>query len=523
VDSQSREAVESMGLELVRRDESRGVSTDLDEKKLGVTEQIIGWLANETTRVIKRGSSYATSDLFVLLSWTSGLYAICLQTNSEFPVISSPQFKELLGIMATLLEAILDPTSAGKASLRQSALTRVRRAFRSSPKHIPLSISIITGLSKSLPSPLTVFPVLGVAIDVSVHLKHVKEPETCQISSDLRTRILDTYISNVIMSKSAAPLHVSTALQDFIRIYITEEDLAGIVLPMMEKALLRAPENSLSVITEFFAAYSKQLADDHFRRILIPTLSSSKSSNAAVRRDALLLFKVLMGKASDDKAIQFTSEEILSLPKAGKTTGPDHRVALFSMLKWIPTSTAISAAILQSSLPLLAKETHDLATMTLASSLSPHLVHVIRSGLPIDTGTQAILAKEMSSAKPVTRRAFCVLVGEALRDASQFNNDVAKATLAALEGNLKTASAPGAAPLEGYVAVALLLGPYAHSGMYGTVASHSPVRFGPISTLSNQCIFALFFLSMAHRRRHCKECCPSISRNSVDKAGFLRE
>ncbi|TFY83754.1 hypothetical protein EWM64_g252 [Hericium alpestre] len=50
VDSSSREAVEAVGVELVRRDETR-------EEKLGVTEQILGWISNEAGRISKRASN----------------------------------------------------------------------------------------------------------------------------------------------------------------------------------------------------------------------------------------------------------------------------------------------------------------------------------------------------------------------------------------------------------------------------------------------------------------------------------
>ena len=55
VDTPSREAVEAVGMELVKRDELRSASDD--ENKLGVTEQILGWLENEVGRISKRGAS----------------------------------------------------------------------------------------------------------------------------------------------------------------------------------------------------------------------------------------------------------------------------------------------------------------------------------------------------------------------------------------------------------------------------------------------------------------------------------
>jgi hypothetical protein len=64
-DTTSREAVEAVGMELVRRDELRGTPEGpADENKLGVTEQILGWLSTEVARLSKRGSSRSDINSF---------------------------------------------------------------------------------------------------------------------------------------------------------------------------------------------------------------------------------------------------------------------------------------------------------------------------------------------------------------------------------------------------------------------------------------------------------------------------
>jgi hypothetical protein len=57
-DSASRDAVEAVGMELVRNDEIRGTEPgSTDEFKLGVTEQILGWLSNEVGTLSKRSNA----------------------------------------------------------------------------------------------------------------------------------------------------------------------------------------------------------------------------------------------------------------------------------------------------------------------------------------------------------------------------------------------------------------------------------------------------------------------------------
>lgn len=55
VDAQSREAVEAVGVALVRRDQQRGTPHgEPDETKFGVAEQVLGWMSQEVGRIQKK-------------------------------------------------------------------------------------------------------------------------------------------------------------------------------------------------------------------------------------------------------------------------------------------------------------------------------------------------------------------------------------------------------------------------------------------------------------------------------------
>ena len=61
VDSESREAVEEVGILLVRRDELRGTPRgETEESKVGVTEQVLGWMSQEVGRIAKRSRCVIT-------------------------------------------------------------------------------------------------------------------------------------------------------------------------------------------------------------------------------------------------------------------------------------------------------------------------------------------------------------------------------------------------------------------------------------------------------------------------------
>ncbi|KAH9944598.1 armadillo-type protein [Amylocystis lapponica] len=480
VDAPSREAAEAVGEELVRRDESRGTpSGEPLESKLGVTEQVLGWLTNEVLHFSKKAGSYVSTDIFVLLSWCCGLYIVCLESNPDFT--STSAWSKLVGVMSTLTDLLLDKSTRAKPSLQKSGLVRIRRALRSSPKQLPALMKCLLVHAKKTSSPLSVVPLLGISVDVTFRLKNVSAASLTQIEPAVKDDILSFYANSILMSRAPVPSHISSALHDFIHRSVTEDYFENIILPTMEKALLRSPEISLILVSEFLGAYPHAAEGDTFRRLLTPTLNSARSTNSIVRENATSLFRVLVKKTSVASDAELAVSELLTLPKAGKTSGPEHRVALYTMLGYLTPMPSLSNAIVQTALPLLAKETHDAAISVLASSLTSHLVACLRGDGDLADDVMGLITREMNSSKPATRRSFCCLVGDAywslgdlVSDASQ---TFARALLPAFETNLKTVAANPlnsvTGPLEGYTALAVVLGPFSRSGKFDDFILHN--------------------------------------------------
>ena len=241
------------------------------------------------------------------------------------------------------------------------------------------------------------------------------------------------------------------------------------------------------VITQFFLAFKHPLQNGTFQRLLALLVSSSKSSNPNVRINSVKLFKALV-TLNDPLDLHNLSriavQELLILPKTGKTNGPEHRIALYSMLSYVHPAEGTSAILLQASTPLLAKEASESAVAVLAAALAQHIVFLlIHSSLPDET-TQ-LIAKEMKNAKPAIRRAFVGLAGSVFFDRQGVldtgGGDVfAKELLPSFEASLKAVSSnplnSTGGPYEGYVAVAVLLGPFVKSKKFGLF--ERPVKIG---------------------------------------------
>jgi hypothetical protein len=258
----------------------------------------------------------------------------------------------------------------------------------------------------------------------------------------------------------------------------------------MEKALLRSPEYSLlgeharfcrstssyesQVTSEFFVAYRHPLSIDVVRRILLPIFSCAKSANAEIRTNSIPLFEIVVGKATNEgKETALT--ELLKLAQAGKAIGPDRKI-LYSMFSVLSSSAQLSPVMVKSVPTLVAKETNEAALSVLATSLTPHFIFHLRENIPFPNEVLKLLVAEMQTSKPIARRAFVSLVGEtfwALGDLTTTSAiTLARAVLGAFESSLKSVATnplnASAGPVEGYVAAAVLLGPFSRSAVFGS-------------------------------------------------------
>ncbi|KAH9175038.1 ARM repeat-containing protein [Lactarius sanguifluus] len=405
VDLASREAAEEVGKELVRREETR-------EEKQGVTERILVRIGNEVDRIVGRPNSHAPTEAFSLLCWCCGLYAVVVRHSPDFP--SSVSWVSLVTFMAPLLDILLQSSTRAKSSVQKSAIVRTRRALRSSPSHLAPFMNTLLAQSKTFSSPLVAIPLLGAAADVVTHLKGVENTNLTIISEEIKTATMVLYMSSVLMARTPVPSHIMTSFTGFVKIF-TDTDLQDTILPAMEKALLRSPEYALpaQVASEFFLAYPRLLDLDTFRRLLV-----------LIRTNSVSLFKITIERSTDESK-EAAVEELLKLAQAGKAIGPDR------------------------------KETNEAALPILASSLTNHLALYLREDPPL-------LTTEMQNTKPSIRRAFITLAGDtfwALGDLSTTNAVAfARAVFPAFESSLKSA--------EGYVAAAVLLGPFSRSGVF---------------------------------------------------------
>lgn len=206
-------------------------------------------------------------------------------------------------------------------------------------------------------------------------------------------------------------------------------------------------------------------------KLLTPTLSAAKSTNADTRAKSVVLLRALVANCSEDAVQAKMATEILSLPKTGKTSSPEHRAILFTMTSELRPSKDVSPTVVDTLVPLITKEANEPALAALCGALVPHLAFCLSEDIPVASTTATALAKELMSSKPPTKRAVCDAVGEAIwrsqtAEGAKIGSEgdkLVSALVPSLVANMQSASAnPPVNPqgyLEGYVASALAFGP----------------------------------------------------------------
>lgn len=303
----------------------------------------------------------------------------------------------------------------------------------------------------------------------------------------------------------------------------------------MEKSLIRTPDGALPVVAAFFSAISlpDKTSPALLSRLIPSLLSSAKAVSPSTRSAALHLFNVLFSTA-DSASLSPILEQLSTPLKTAKTSSPDHRASLFSMLSILPPSPTTSSELVAVTLALLSKETNDHAFSSMMSLLARHLQPSLVGGTPVSTPQLAALIKGMQEVKASIRRMVFLTIGKVLWSFGSNGNKVGaeakklgEGLLPGFEGALKTVSSnplnASAGSLEGYVALAILkgrLGRWAIPSI-GTWLLSSCVSFSLTAFIKCRCLHSLECNTADHFGNRRKAVLPPLGQ-SLPKSLYLR-
>lgn len=345
-------------------------------------------------------SVMAATDYLTLLNWINRF--LVLSTSADLIELAiRSQAIILFNSISTSHKQNLQHRRRVYASVLTSTKTSLIEALVSAEKEETYLEIVINALTKStLPSEivLTYFGILSEAVADALPVK----PLYFELMKTLKVQVLE-YFSNVLLDKVAPSTQSVEIFGNFVENFVTEDDFT-VLLPTIEKSILRSSENAFIILPPFF----KYLKADVFSTGLTSTiLTNLKSTKEDVRHGAYKCLEYLL-KNSNESSLKFADEVIKTL----KTTSNTDSKSLLSKALSLITNQDASAKIALDLLPLLPKDQNE---TSLASLVHSFVLHAFRNGDFQKLSPQFKLG--LSDKNLPLKRIWYVEVGEAL-----FNN-----------------------------------------------------------------------------------------------------
>lgn len=348
----------------------------------------------------------APSSAFVLLEWCS----ILLQHLKNDPNTPLSTALDFIGADAKALEICLG--GAPKPALKQSALRVTRRALRAAFSSetwgddiVRQSVSRLTSDSTAGPKNA---PFLGVICGVCARIP-AKKP----ILEQSKKPILEFYAKEVVSSRTAVPPHLADGLADFFSSFVNYRDIVSELVPSLEKAILRSPEAVLGgLIPSLCSSFPEEvdLSEVLQSRLLKHLLSSMKSNNTTIRQGAARSFESLLSKSKAESLLLKITNEVLGPLKS--ISNAEQRAVHAQVLLAILPSVEISKIAVQGMVPVLSKESNEIALEPELKAFCKHLALLVQSSVKVSDDVANAIVKGSSDKRIPFRKLWQLNVGE---------------------------------------------------------------------------------------------------------------
>ncbi|KAI9777656.1 MAG: translational activator of GCN4 [Peltula sp. TS41687] len=354
----------------------------------------------------------ASTSAFVLVEWCSFL----LQVFSSSSAWWDRWALDLIIADAHLLELCVG--SAVRRSVKRSALALTRRESQvilfNHPSYTATFKDAIrqltTGGKATSAARNAIY--LGLLARACVRLPHAR-----LALEELKSKIYEFYVREILGSRVPVPEHIAKGLGDFFLNFSTEDDLLREVMPAVEKALLRAPEVVLqNVVPALMESISPEIDRSNmlYTIILKPLLSNVKSTNGIVRDGALLTFQVAASRCSNEAILEKIADEILKPLEMQKIPNTDQRVIHARMLTVLPSTPTLFKRISPGLAQVASKEPNENALDAETTAMVKHVCAGLAESVEINELVVKAISKGLTDKKPSIRRIWALRAGDLL-------------------------------------------------------------------------------------------------------------
>ncbi|KAK2840962.1 hypothetical protein Q7C36_012541 [Tachysurus vachellii] len=286
----------------------------------------------------------------------SALPWICLIVRVVFPMPENreaPHWEKMVEVHSLLLAEVMG--GASKNAIK-SVTKQLNKLWKDIPALVDQYMSTLLSLNQN-PSSM---PMLAACVDFCTSQKDMATIKKHKAA------ILDLYLKTVLMSKTRPLQHIMVKSGSLLQ-HVSHSEFKEQLLPTLQKALLRSPENSIQTISSLLASLTLDLSQ-YALDIGKGLASQLKASNVELMEHAVQAMQNLAQQCSDPNAIQDLVTHLFSIlgGSEGKITVVAQKFNVISGIKSCschavsgPSSQSLSSNVLLQFIPLLQQEVHE--------------------------------------------------------------------------------------------------------------------------------------------------------------------
>ncbi|XP_036730763.1 LOW QUALITY PROTEIN: eIF-2-alpha kinase activator GCN1 [Balaenoptera musculus] len=293
------------------------------------------------------------------LSWT------CLLVRIVFPSRAKRQgdiWNKLVEVQCLLLLEVLGGSHKHAVD---GAVKKLTKLWKENPGLVEQYLSAILSLEPNQ----NYAAMLGLLVQFCTSHKEM------DVVSRHKSALLDFYMKNILMSKVKPQKYLLDNCAPLLR-YMSHSEFKDLILPTIQKSLLRSPENVLETISSLLASVTLDLS--HYALDIVKGLAGQlKSNSPRLMDEAVLALQNLVRQCSDSSAMEALARHLFAIlgGSEGKLTIVAQKMSVLSGIGSVshhvvagPSSQVLSGTVAELFIPFLQQEVHE-GTLVHATSV----------------------------------------------------------------------------------------------------------------------------------------------------------
>nr|XP_045222590.1 eIF-2-alpha kinase activator GCN1 isoform X3 [Macaca fascicularis] len=292
-------------------------------------------------------SKSSGSAALLALTWT------CLLVRIVFPSRAKRQgdiWNKLVEVQCLLLLEVLGGSHKHAVD---GAVKKLTKLWKENPGLVEQYLSAILSLEPNQ----NYAGMLGLLVQFCTSHKEM------DVVSRHKSALLDFYMKNILMSKVKPPKYLLDSCAPLLR-YLSHSEFKDLILPTIQKSLLRSPENVIETISSLLASVTLDLSQ-YAMDIVKGLAGHLKSNSPRLMDEAVLALRNLARQCSDSSAMESVTKHLFAIlgGSEGKLTVIAQKMSVLSGIGSVshhvvsgPSSQVLNGIVAELFIPFLQQE-----------------------------------------------------------------------------------------------------------------------------------------------------------------------